>query len=332
MLAVWLFVFVASIYILVKSSDYFTDYAEQLGKVFKLPSFIVGVLIVAVGTSIPELATSIVGVMNGETEFLSGTVIGSSIANILLILGVGALFCKKDSITISWDIVSNDLPFIASSIFLTVVAMLDGLFGPIEAVLFLFGYIIYVFYTYHVQKTETSESKEKLEKEIKKEQKEEAKEKKEITKTRSVFKLFVFLGISLIFVVLSSKFAVDAVINIAQIINIAASVIAATAVALGTSLPELSVSISAARRGNFELVIGNVLGSNIFNIFVVYGIVGMFAPLTMSVEMFSLLIPFFIGSFFLMWLVLIDKHVTKTEALMFILVYIVFLGKSFKAF
>ena len=127
MLAIWSIVFLASLYVLVKAADYFTDYSEKLGGIFKLPNFIIGVLIVAIGTSLPELATSIAGVSQGEAEFLSSNVLGTVIVNILLGLGIAIILANKTAV-FNWDIVSNDLPFFAGSIFLIAIALADGKF------------------------------------------------------------------------------------------------------------------------------------------------------------------------------------------------------------
>jgi cation:H+ antiporter len=115
-------------------------------------------------------------------------------------------------------------------------------------------------------------------------------------------------------------------------LGLATPVVAASLVALGTSLPEIIVAISAARRGNFDMVIGDIIGSNIFDLFVIFGAVGLFAEITISRDMFIILGSFLVGSFFLMWLAFIDKKMTKTEAVMFILIYILFVGKLFNIF
>ncbi|MBT6690956.1 calcium/sodium antiporter [Candidatus Parcubacteria bacterium] len=333
---IWLIVFAASLWMLIKSADYFTDYAEELGKLLKLPNFIVGVLIVAVGTSLPELTTSIFAVYQGEVEFLAGNVIGTVIVNILLGLGIAVLFSKRKAI-FNWDIVSNDLPFFGAAIFLLIIALSDGKFNIIEACIFLVGYIVYIIYAYHIQKSAKESVKEEYEKQLKKEIKSEVSEieKKEKIKTkkdRPIIKIVLFLVISLAVVSFSSKFVVDSVIHIAQMLGIGTSVIAATIVALGTSLPEILVATSAARRGNFDMVIGDIIGSNIFDLFVIFGAVGLFTELTISKEMFMLLGSFLVGAFFLMWLAFIDKKMTRTEALMFILIYFTFAGKLFNIF
>ncbi|MBT5338628.1 sodium:calcium antiporter, partial [Candidatus Falkowbacteria bacterium] len=160
----WVAVLILSLWVLIKSADYFTDYAEQLGKILRLPNFIIGVVIVAIGTSLPEFATSIMGVYQGDVEFLSGNVLGTVIVNILLGLGIAVIFTKRKTI-FNWDIVSNDLPFFAAAIFLVVVSLMDGHFSKVEALLFLAGYIIYIIYAYYIQK----EIKDTAQKEYKKE-------------------------------------------------------------------------------------------------------------------------------------------------------------------
>ncbi len=336
MLVIWFIVFTASLWALIKSADYFTDYAEALGKILKLPNFVVGVLIVAIGTSLPELATSVVGVSSGEAEFLSGNVLGTVIVNILLGLGIAVILSKKKAI-FDWDIVSNDMPFFAAAILLVVFSLSDGKFNAIEGVLFLLGYIIYVIYAYRIKKINKKSTKEDYEKQLKKEIKSDVEEieKKEGIKgklKKPIVKIIFFLFLSLIMVAVSSNFVVDAVINIANMLGFGTSVIAATLVALGTSLPEIFVATSAARRGNFDMVIGDIIGSNIFDIFVIFGAVSLFTPLTISHDLFIILSSFLVGSFFLMWLVFIDKKVTKMEACMFILIYFVFVGKLFNIF
>lgn len=335
MLTAWIIVLIASLYILVKSADYFTDYAEKMGKIFKLPNFIVGVLIVAMGTSLPELATSIAGVSSGETEFLSGNVLGTVIVNILFGLAITVIIINK-KIKFNWDIVSNDLPFFAAAIFLTAAALLDGKFTFVEALLFLAGYVIYVFYAYYIQKSEKESVKERYEMQLKRKIKGEIEELEEKDKTlkgkKALGKILIFLIISLIVVAISSNYVVEAVINIANILGLGTSVIAATAVAIGTSLPEILVAIAAAKRNNYDMVIGDILGSNIFDLFVIYGAVGLFTTLTISHELFVILISFLIASFVLLWMALIDKQITRSEAWIFIVIYIMFVGKLFNVF
>ena len=191
-------------------------------------------------------------------------------------------------------------------------------------------------YAYQIQKDEKESAKKELKEQLKEEIGQDIEEAKTGKFLRRIFspeaKTLFFMLVALAFVVLASKYVVDSVIVLADIFGLGTSVIAATAVALGTSLPEILVAVSAARRGNFDMVIGDILGSNIFDIFVIYGVCGLFTTLTISMELYMILIPFLVGTFFLLWLVLIDKKITKTEGLLFILIYVMFLGKLFKVF
>ncbi len=335
MLTAWIIVLITSLYILVKAADYFTDYAEKMGEILKLPNFIVGVLIVAMGTSLPELATSIVGVSSGEVEFLSGNVLGTVIANILLGIALTVIIINKP-LKLNWDIVSNDLPFFAAAIFLTAIALLDGKFTFIEALLFLAGYVIYVFYAYYIQKSERTSVKEKYEKQLKRKIKSEIadveKRDKKLKGKKALIKIIIYLIISLIVVAIASNYVVESVINIGTILGLSTSVLAATAVAIGTSLPEILVAIVAAKKGNFDMAIGDILGSSIFDLFVIYGVVGLFTTLTISHELFIILISFLIASFVLLWMALIDKQITRSEGWIYIIIYLMFIGKLFNIF
>jgi cation:H+ antiporter len=335
MIWTWLLIFLVSIYFLVKSADYFTDYAEKLGKILRLPNFIIGVLIVAIGTSLPELATSIMGVSAGEAEFLSGNVLGTVIINVLLGLGVAILFVKR-KVKFNWDIVSNDLPFFAAAIFLVAISLYDGHFSTVEAMIFVIGFVVYIFYAYLAQKSFQEKVKARLDRQIKAEINEEVKGVKEHKKlsrdNTAKFKIVLILLSSLIVVLVASYFVVQSVLQIAVFLDIGSTVIAATAVALGTSLPEIVVAISAARRRNYDMMIGNILGSSIFDIFMIFGFVGIFTTLIITPAIYWIMIPFLIATFLLLWLTLIDKKITKTEAMMFILVFIMFIGKMFDIF
>jgi cation:H+ antiporter len=335
MLTAWIIVLIASLYVLVKAADYFTDYAEKMGKILKLPNFIVGVLIVALGTSLPELATSIAGVYSGEIEFLSGNVLGTVIANILFGVSLTVIIVNKP-LKLNWDIVSNDLPFFAAAIFLTAIALLDGKFTFIEALLFLAGYVIYVFYAYYIQKSERASIKEKYDKQLKRKIKSEIadieKRDKKLKGKKALIKIIIYLIISLIVVAIASNYVVESVINIATILGLGTSVIAATAVAIGTSLPEIMVAIVAAKKGNFDMAIGDILGSSIFDLFIIYGIIGLFTTLTISHEFFVILISFLIASFVLLWMALIDKQITRSEGWIYIIIYLMFVGKLFNIF
>jgi cation:H+ antiporter len=321
----WLIIFVISLYALSRSADWFTTTSEKIGKLLKFPPFVTGVLIVALGTSIPELATSFFGVLQGESAVLSGNVMGSTIANILLGLGLVVVLTRKMA-KFERDTPSEDMPFLFGVTILLALSIYDGLFTRLEAVLFLLTYIIYVFYTLQIKKKSSKGAKEDLAEEVKELQKDQ---KVSSRKKEPLWKIILCFVASLLLIFISAKFVIDSLLNIATSFGIATSVLSASLVAIGTSLPEISVSISSARKGNFDLVIGNIMGSNIFNILVVYGLIGLFTNISVPDLAIYFMLPFMGAVIIFQWLISIDKKITVTEGLLMSVLYIMFIIKLF---
>lgn len=315
---IWIAVFVGSLIVLIKASNYFTDSAEKIGLYFGLPVFIVGVTIVAIGTSLPELISSIFAVFRGYPEIVVGNVVGSNITNIFLILGITAIIGKKLKIT--YEIIHVDLPILVGSAFLFAVTIYDGVLTLIEALLLISGIIIYFFYT-------TSSEKIHKDVEIKKEMKGELIKKKKLEA-----KTIIMLVLSAFFIFVGAKYTIEAVINLSEILNLGKEIIAISAVALGTSLPELTVSIVAARKGKPEIAVGNILGSNIFNTFVVMGVPALFGALIIPQSIISFGLPMMLIATLLFFLITHEKVITKWEGYMLLLFYVFFIGKLFNLF
>jgi cation:H+ antiporter len=316
-LIIWIIVFLISILILIKAADFFTDSAEKIGIHFGIPAFIVGVTIVSIGTSLPELITSVIAVTQGVSEIVVANVLGSNITNIFLVLGISAIVAKRLKLT--YEIIKIDLPLlIGSALFLTI-CIWDGAFTFIEAILCILGFITYIFYTINVEKRHKD-------KEIKKELAGALKKKKLKVKT------WVILILSIGFIYFASKYTIDAVINISRILNIGTEIIAVSAVALGTSLPELIVSLTAAFKGKPEMAIGNILGSNIFNGLAVVGIAGLFGTLIIPASIISFALPMMLIAIFLFVFMTLGKEVSRWEGWFLILFYILFIGKLFGLF
>ena len=255
--------------ILIKSSDFFVKYSEKIGLGLGVPQFIIGVTIVSIGTSLPELITSLFAVTKGDTSFVAGNVIGSNIANILLVVGIATIFAKKIEVTRS--LIKLDLPILISCGAILAITMSDGTFNFLEAIVCLTSFVIYLFYNYYQHKESKQEKEDELLKTLKLKKKPPIK-----------WYYLVFILISSITLFYSAQFTIESVISLATILKLDTSIIAVTAVAIGTSLPELSVSIVAAKKGNFDLTLGNIFGSNIFNGFVVMGIPALIHPLHIS--------------------------------------------------
>lgn len=306
-LILWIIIFLVSLFILLKSSQYFTLSAERIGIVLGIPAFIVGVTIVSIGTSLPELVSSVIAVLQGSSEIVGGNVLGSNITNVFLVLGAAAVTGRK--LEIDYEVIHVDLPLFAGSAFLLAFMIWDGVYTKPEAVISIIGFIIYTLYLVNFEK-ETHPDDDPDGKGL---------EKKTI--------LTLILSSALIY--LSARYTVESVIEISEILKVGKEVIAASAVALGTSLPELVVSTTAARQGKPELAIGNILGSNIFNAFTVMGVSALFGNILIPRSMLTFPLPLMLGATVLYVFITQDKEITKWEGSMLILFYVYYLGRLF---
>jgi len=316
-LLLWIIVFIISLAALIKASGYFTESAEKIGLFFGISAFIVGVTIVALGTSLPELITCVIAVLEESSEIVIGNVVGSNIANIFLVFGITAIVGKK--MTITHNIVKVDLPFLAGSAFLLTAAAWDGVFNAQEGILCIVAIVSYLLYT-----ANTREKQGNIE--IKEEIKEAAKE------PRLAWTTWVVLVVSAVFIYLGAKYTVVSIIKLSEILKIGKEVIAVSAVALGTSLPELAVTVSAARKGKTGIAVGNVLGSNIFNSLAVMGIPALMGTLVVPQSIIAFSLPVMLIATFLFVLITQDKEVSQWEGWLLLVFYVFFIGKLFHIF
>lgn len=316
-LAIWIPVFIVSIAILIKASEYFTKSAEQIGLSFGLPQFIIGVTIVAIGTSLPEIISSIFAVLRNSSEIVIGNVVGSNIANIFLVLGVAVLINKK--LVLKYNIIHIDLPLLLGSTFLLVLTTMDGIFNIYEGILCLCGFFVYILHAITAEK------------EIKKIT---GKKKQQLNKKRVKLRIksIIVLIISGFFIYIGAKYSIESVIALSELLTIGKEAIAASAVAIGTSLPEMIVSITAARKGNPEIAIGNILGSNIFNVLAVMGIPVFIGPLHIPQNMITFGLPMLIIATFLFIFMSWDREIKRFEGCFLLIFYALFIGKLFKIF
>ena len=250
----WLVVFIVALIVLVKGADWLIESAEKIGLAFGLSSFIVGVTIVGVGTSFPELISSLAAVLSGVSDVVAANVVGSNIANILLIVGISAIVGKK--LVVTKDLIDLDIPLLAISTALFLGVLWDAQITLGESILLLLTYVIYFLYTLFSGEDEDKNTKTK--------------------RPKVQTKDYIMLIIGLTSLVFGAKYLIDALVKLSEIFDIATGVIAITAVAVGTSLPELLVSVKAALKGKSEVALGNIFGSNIFNALAVVGIPGLF--------------------------------------------------------
>lgn len=246
---------------LIKGADWFVDGAAGVAAKLGIPQLIIGLTIVAMGTSAPEAAVSISSAMKGCADITIGNVVGSNTMNILLILGLASAIV---TIKVSDSTVKIEIPFmIGISVLLTVLGMTGNRITFVEGVLLwvlFIGYLAYLFVMAKKNKETTEEAK--------------------VQKPLWQLAILIVLGAAMI--VLGSNFSVDAATAIAKAFGISERFIGLTIVALGTSLPELVTSVTAARKGNADIAIGNIVGSNLFNILFVVGTTALITPVAFA--------------------------------------------------
>ena len=310
-LLLWLIVFVVSLVVLLKASDFFIDAAEKISLFLGVPPFIIGVTIVALGTSLPELVSSIIAVMNNASEIVVSNVIGSNIANVLLVMGTIAVIGRR--MVLNLDLSRMDIGmFLGSAVVLTV-TIWDGEFTFYEGLICVLGLLAYLFATF--------ESGRK----IRNQQKAEA----NYVSPKFEWQVIPVLIVSGFFIYLSAKYNIESIIVLSGLLNIGTDVIAQSAVAIGTSLPELLVSISAVKKNNGEMAVGNILGSNIFNVFAVMGIPGLIGTLSIPPEIISFSLPIMIVATFLYFFIINDKRVFLWQGVFLLVFYLFFIVKIF---
>jgi len=343
LLAFWSVIFFISLYFLIKGADLLVENSEKIGLAFRISPFIIGVTIIAVGTSLPELASSIAAVFKNTTEIVVANVIGSNIANILLIVGCSAV-ATMSFLSVKRSLIDIDLPLLASVTILFTFIIWDGYIDRPEGILLVLSFVIYLLYTISHREyidnndyivsdeiffEKTSKNREEMFEVIplKKTPEKGRKSFKKID-----FKVFLFLILGLVFLIAGANYLIDSVLKLSEILNIGVSVITIFAVAVGTSLPEIIVSLRTVIQKKYEISLGNILGSNIFNTLIVVGIPSLIKPLLVDNITFKIGFPFMIIATFLLVISGISRRISVWEGSMFIMIYILFLAKIFNWF
>ena len=337
MLVLWIIIFIASLALLVKSADWVVESSEKVGLALKLSPFIIGVTIVAIGTSFPEVATTLIATIKGNTEFVVDTAFGSNIATILLIVGLATVVGRK--LIVNRSLIDLDAPLFAVSTVLILFMSLDRKIVFWEGVLLMLGFVVYFLYTiFHNRNAENGEdTPEAIEVLPLRPERRRAKVQKDISQIKKKpvklgFKIFFFLILGIAGLIIGSNYTVESVSELAVILGINASFITITAVAIGTSLPELVVSIKAAIKKKYELALGNVFGSNVFTIFVVIGLPALIKPLAINETTFSVGLPYLVVATLLFVISGISRRIHIWEGLMYLLIFVLFIAQFFGLF
>ncbi|KKW33051.1 MAG: Na+/Ca+ antiporter, CaCA family [Candidatus Uhrbacteria bacterium GW2011_GWA2_52_8d] len=299
-------------YVLIKGADYLVNGASSLARRLGVPALVIGLTVVAFGTSAPELFVNVIAALNGSTDIAIGNVLGSNLANILVILGITAIVAP---LTLQSSTVWKEIPFSLLAAILVLVLGADmffdgasqGLLGRIDGIVLLSFFVIFLVYTFGIR-----EPGEKLDSKI-----------EQVPLWKST--LYILGG--LVALVLGGQFVVTGATAIALVLGISENLIGLTIVAVGTSLPELVSSIVAARKGHQDIAIGNVVGSNIFNIFFVLGATSMITPLPFNTPNMIDGFAVVIATFLMFFLLFVGRRHTfyRMEGALFILMYVGYL-------
>lgn len=286
-------------------ADKFTDGAAAIARKMNIPEIVIGLTIVAMGTSAPELFTSVVSALKGSTGLALGNIVGSNIFNSLLIVGAAAAVAP---ISISQATIVKDIPFaLVSSLLLTAVC-LDGNLTRIDSLLLLIGFALFLAYTLQIARNgKTEDSKSEI--------------------SQALWKSILFIIIGLACLIVGSNLFVNGASIVAEQLGVSDAIIGLTIVAGGTSLPELATSIISARKGQSGIAIGNVVGSNVFNILAILGITGFISPMRDLGGITTIDFTLLILSIILVWAMSFTKHkIERWEGFTLISIFTLYLG------
>ncbi len=335
MLFFWIIVFIISLSLTIKSADWFVESSEKVGLALKISPFIIGVTIVSVGTSFPELASALVAVLKGTesaNQIVAANIVGSNITNIFLIVGLSALAARV--LVIRKSLIDLDAPLLAAATALFIFVAWDGVIVFSEGILLLSAFLIYLLYVVFQRRDEilTPELTEVLPDGVEFKilpSRVERRRKKGLKKPESElnFKVIVLLVLGVIGLALGANYTVESVLEISEILNIPSALIAITAIAFGTSLPELIVSVRSALKKKYEVALGNIFGSNVFNILLVAGLPALIKPLSIDNNTFLIGLPFLVVATLLFIISGISRRIHLWEGAMYFLLYVVFIVK-----
>lgn len=305
--------------LIIKGADIFVDGISSIARHLKVSTFVISLTVVAFGTSAPELAVSFNGVLGGNDDLVFANVVGSSIVNILLVLGIAALV---HPIKVKSSTIKKEIPIVLLIYTTLAVLFMDNMFDyhiinqitRTDGIILILFFMIFIYYLFAIIR-EVKMNKEIVD---------------EFTPKFSKLKSILFSLIGLIMIIGGGDLIVDNAVNLAESLGVSEKIIAMTIITIGTSLPEIVMSVIAVKKNEFDFTLGNIIGTNIFNIGIVLGLpimlCGTITPLTFNgIDMIVLLISalllfLFAGS---------DRIITKKEGLLFLLAFVIYYSYLF---
>lgn len=278
-----LLLIVLGIVLVIWGADRMTDGSVAIAQRLKIPQIVIGLTIVAMGTSMPELCISMVSALKGTPDLAVGNVVGSNIFNTMLIVGVAAMVAPM---TILRSTVKKDIPWAVFGSVALLLMCLDNDISRIDAIILFAAFTLFMFLTLKSAKKKQADPSSNTEEEV---------------KSHSILQATTLVIVGLACLIFGSNIFVDAATKVAQSLGVSEAIIGLTIVAGGTSLPELATSVVAARKGQSAIAIGNVIGSNVMNILLIIGATGIICPMHISgitpIDLGTMTI-----SIFLLWL------------------------------
>ena len=296
--------------VLIKGADIFVDGASSIAGNFKISKMLIGLTIVAFGTSAPEFAVSVKSLISGNGDIVLGNVIGSNILNILLILGISSLF---HFLNVKNNTVKKELPITLLITTLFAVLLSDHLFDSnitnaftrSDGIVLLLFFLVFIYYLISMARNKIDDDQNE--------------------KYMPIVKSIIYTIIGLVCIIVGSNFVVDSASSLAAIIGISEKMISLTVIAFGTSLPELVTSVTATKKGEYDIAIGNVVGSNIFNIGMVIGLpIAIFGGISDITFNYIDLIVMLLSALLLFIFSFKDKRISKKEGIIFLILFVIY--------
>ena len=311
--------FLIGFVLLIKGADWLVDGASSIAKKKNISELVIGLTIVSFGTSMPELVVNLLASFNGSSELAIGNVFGSNVANILLILGVSAIITP---LPIQRSIYFTEIPMSMVAIFMVGFLANASLFVEVKSleisrfdgVMLLVFFFMFMGYIYVISNTNKNKGDLNV--------------INEVDESLSQSKAYLYIAGGVLALFLGGKWVVDGAVEIARLFGLTETFIGLTVVAVGTSLPELVTSAMAAKRGKADLAVGNVIGSNIFNILWILGISALINPLPFDVASNTDILMMIIASMMLIFAIIIGKRprIDRWEGWVFVFTYVAYLA------
>lgn len=300
--------------LLIKGADFLVEGSSNIAKKFHIPEIIIGLTLVSIGTSMPELFISTTSSINGYSDMSIGNIIGSNLCNLLLILGLSAVI-RPIKFKRETRLIEMPICLVITIIFM-IFCNTSGTIQRSEAIILIILFAIFIIYTIIMGKKGEKFDNDKTIIEIKSE-----------SKKISVVKSIIFIIIGIIGLKIGGDLTVDNALIIARQFNVSEKIIGLTILAIGTSLPELVTSVTAAIKGNSDIAIGNIIGSNIFNILLIIGVSGLIAPLsynfTYNIQMAILVLAMLILALFPV--IPPKNEMSRNNGIIYIILYVIYM-------